>query len=110
MSDDLSQVLEQVRKVANETVPQGGSTSFSSDCGQGVTLEKILIGIFWSNPFFSNHGHGDAPLTAVRGWLLWLTPLLEDRVRHTNRPLNPPKGIFPCLWIANNRNGCGSDN
>ena len=52
---------------------------------------------------FSNHGHGDVLLTAVRGRSLWSTPLLRSRVRHTDRPLNAPQGIRPCLWVANSR-------
>ena len=55
------------------------------------------------NRCLSNHGHVDVLLTAVRGRSLWLTPLLGNRVRHTNQPLNPPQGIHPCLWVANNR-------
>ena len=30
-------------------------------------------------------------------------PLFGNRVRHTNRSLNQPKGILPCLRIASNR-------
>ena len=30
-------------------------------------------------------------------------PLLVSRVRHTDRSLNAPKGILPCLWVANSR-------
>ena len=55
------------------------------------------------NRCFSNHGHVDVLLTAVRGRSLWLTPLLGNRVRHTDRPLNPPQGIHPCQWVANSQ-------
>lgn len=47
MREDLSQVLDQVRKVANETVPQGGRVFLFGSRARG-DFRADSIGIFWS--------------------------------------------------------------